>query len=137
MNKADALKQFVSLRDSLQKEKTLLEARLLELNRALGATGGSVPGQDGRAAQSFKLPVKKRTSRRRIKNAISLREAIARVTARKPLTKPEILSAVQKEGYRFGGKDPMNSLQSFLYSRHSGIKNTGGRFSPAVPAKGK
>jgi len=137
MNKADALKQFVSLRDSLQKEKALLAARLLELNKALGENSGSVPAQDRRPGQNSELPRKRRTGGRRIQNSVSLREAVANVTARKPLSKQEILSAVQKEGYRFGGKDPMNSLQSFLYSRQSGVKNTGGRFSLAVPAKGK
>ena len=79
----------------------------------------------------------RKASAKRTKNVISLREAIAKVTARKPLSKQEILTAVQKEGYRFGGKDPMNSLQSFLYSRRSGVQNAGGRFTLAMPVKGK
>ena len=64
---------------------------------------------------------------------MSLREAVLKVTAEKPLTKPEIMEAVKKLGYEFNTKKPMDSLGTLLYKKRDGrnlFKNENGRFSP-------
>ena len=115
----DIIKQFLSSRDSLQKEKAALENRLAQVNRALSA-----PVNAPTAAPSKRRPVA------RIVNTLSLQEAIGQVTKARPLTKVEILAAVKKLGYRFATKDPMNSLGATLYNRKK-FKNASGKFSPA------
>ena len=111
--KTDTLKQFVALRQSLEEEKIRLERRLAEIHKALGedAAGGG------------------RATARRVDNPMSLKEAVRRVTSSKPLTKPEILEAIHKIGYRFAAKDPTNSLNVILYTKGN-FKNQGGKFSP-------
>jgi hypothetical protein len=52
------------------------------------------------------------------------------VTKAKPLSKPEILTAVSKSGYVFTAVNPMNSLNTLLYSDKA-FKNHGGKFGPA------
>ncbi|MFO1458724.1 MAG: hypothetical protein U1G08_04895 [Verrucomicrobiota bacterium] len=60
---------------------------------------------------------------------MSLAEAVLTVTKAKPLSKPEILTAIGKLGYKFTAKSPLNSLNTFLYS-NKGIKNYDGKFGP-------
>lgn len=72
-------------------------------------------------------------SSRNPNNPMSLREAVLKVTAEKPLTKPEIMEAVKKLGYKFNTKKPMDSLGTLLYKKKDGrnlFKNENGRFSP-------
>jgi hypothetical protein len=45
--KHDSLKQYVSLRQSLTAEKARLEARLRDINAALGGTSGGAAGKTG------------------------------------------------------------------------------------------
>ncbi len=111
--KRDPLKQFTALRDSLSKRKAVLEAELASINAALGVAYAAAGG--GRA---------------RAQNTMSLKEAVLTATKSKPLTKPEILEAVGKLGYRFTAKDPVNSLNTLLYTDQA-IKNHGGKFGPA------
>lgn len=118
--KIDKLKQYVALRDSLLKEKSELESRLSEINRALGDE--AVTARTTRA-----LPVRRGA---RIANPMSLKEAVRQVTTARPLTKPEILEAIKKIGYRFQAKDPTNSLNVVLYTKGQ-FKNQSGKFSPA------
>jgi hypothetical protein len=67
MKKLDALRQFVALRELLQKEKAQHEARLSEIKRALDAAGGfSQP-----VARSGRTPASRARTARRIKNPIS------------------------------------------------------------------
>src|SRR5687767_9648768 len=101
--KVDSVKQFVALRTALTQEKARLESRLAEINRALGET--SAPASSAPQA----------ASRGRAANTLSLREAVARVTKDKALTKKEILQAIGKIGYKFSARDPMNSLNVALY----------------------
>ena len=115
--KVDSVKQFVALRAALTQEKARLESRLAEINRALG---------NGVATASKRSPVQ---GRPRAENSMSLREAVARVTKNKPLTKPEILKAIQKIGYKFTAKDPMNSLNVVLYTPGNFKNNGDGTFS--------
>ena len=58
-----------------------------------------------------------------------LRDAVIQVTAKTPLTKQEIYEAVQRLGYRFTGKDPLNALGVVLYGKNPRFRNEGGRFS--------
>ena len=112
--KSDALKQYVALRETLLKEKSALEARLEQISRALDLDGGAV----------------ERTAGGRVRNPMSLKIAVTRVTKGKALNKQEILAAIKKLGYRFSAKDPINSLNTVLYTGKV-FKNQGGKFSPA------
>lgn len=113
----DIIKQFLSSRESLQKEKAALEHRLAQINRALSTPVSTAPAG-----------TPKRKAAARLANKLSLREAIVQATQAKPLTKLEILAAVKKLGYRFATKDPMNSLGATLYIPKQ-FKNVGGKFS--------
>ena len=42
---------------------------------------------------------------------MSLAEAVLTATKAKPLSKPEILTAIEKLGYKFTAKSPLNSAQ--------------------------
>ena len=131
--KRDPLKQFVVLRESLLSRQAELQAELKSINEALGVAGVAVA-----AAAAVPAAAGKRRGRvpgtrgggRRAKNSISLKEAVLTVTKAKPLAKPEILTAVAKLGYKFAAKDPMNSLNTLLYTDKQ-IKNHGGKFGPA------
>jgi hypothetical protein len=46
------------------------------------------------------------------------------------LSKQEILKEVQRLGYKFSTKDPMNSLGVILYGKNPRFRNQEGRFSP-------
>lgn len=135
--KNDLLKQYVSLRDSLTKEKAVLEARLAEINRALGtsaAAGASAVvaaarGGAVKAAAKVGRPAGK--TRKRAQNEKSLRDTVAGVLAQKPLNRQEILDAVLKTGYVFSAKDPLNSLSTLLYTDKKTFKNKDGKFSVA------
>lgn len=149
--KNDRLKQFVSLRDQLLRDKAELEARLSEINRALGAVSASA-GAPVEAPRRGRKPGRKPGAKpgrkpgrkpgpkpadgapkmrgNRAGNTISLRDAVKQVTKDKPLSRQEILDAVQAIGYKFKAKDPLNSLSTLLYTEKS-IKNHGGKFGPA------
>ena len=114
--KSDALKQYVALRQALLKEKSTLETRLEQISRALDLNGGAAP--------------EKSSGSKRLKNPMSLKKAVIRATKEKPLSKQEILTAIHKLGYRFTAKDPVNSLNTVLYTGKV-FKNHGGKFSPA------
>lgn len=121
MNKSDSLKQYVALHQALLKEKAALEQRLAQIEQALS---GTVPAKS--ASASAAAP---RAIVRRMKNKLSLKAAVIKVTSAKPLTKPEILAAVRKLGYRFGAPNPLPSLNTVLYTGKA-FKNEGGKFSP-------
>ena len=60
------------------------------------------------------------------------------LTSKRPMTKQEILSEVEKLGYRFIAKDPVNSLNTVLYGKKPKFKHAGGKFSPmGAQAKAK
>ncbi len=119
--KPDRLKKFVALRQALLKERADLQQRLEQLDRALAQDGaiGSAP--------SLARP---RTQIRRVKNPMSLKTAVIKVTTNKAMGKQEILSAIKKLGYHFAAKDPINSLNTVLYTGKA-FKNQAGKFSPA------
>lgn len=120
----NTLDKFIKLRQSLANEKDALEARLKQIEEALA---GNVPAE----APAPKPAKPARTKRpKRLKNPMSLRKAIIQVTTGAPMTKEEILAAVEKLGYRFSSKNPVGSLNSVLYAKKQ-FKNEDGKFSPA------
>ncbi len=119
--KHDPIQTYIAVREFLLKERATLEARLSRINEAFNTDGH---GTAVRAAKPSPKPAK------RTKNRLSLKAAINEVTKAKPLTKPEILTAVKKLGYKFGSDKPINSLNVVLYSNRQ-FKNSGGKFSPA------
>lgn len=114
--KLDSVKQFVNLRAQLLREKAQLEQRLQAINQALADhTPASAP-----AAVSAPAPTAKPAAtgrRRRPQNKMTLREAVLQAIKDKPLTKPEILQAVQRLGYKFAAKNPRQSLDNLLYTK--------------------
>jgi hypothetical protein len=117
--KSDALKQYVSLRDSIFGEREQLIARLREIDEALGAMG--LRGRD-----TYYGP---RTPTGRVRNELSLKETVMKVIDGKALTKHEILDAVLRVGYQFSTDDPLNSLGVILYGKNPKFKNEAGKFS--------
>jgi len=117
--KVDSVKQFLALRASLQNERSRLEARLAEINRALG----QLPAPAS-APAAKRLPFSARAI-----NTMPLKEAVVKVTRDRPLTKPEILKAIKKLGYRFKARNPLNSLNVTLYTKGN-FRNVNGKFSP-------
>ena len=116
--------KYVALRKALVNEKTALESRLGAINRALqgssaiaAAKGGVKPGPK---------PIVRRG--KRAKNKLTMKEAAVRALAAKPLDREALLQAVQKIGYTFTAKKPLNSLSTLLYTDKA-FKNTGGKFS--------
>jgi len=116
----DNLRQYVSLRDAILQEKTQIEQRLREINQALGEMGGpSSPRLSGRVGPR---------AGGRSRNSMSLRDAVIEVVKTGPLPKDQILSGVQRLGYKFSTSDPMNSLGVILYGKNPKFQNEGGRF---------
>jgi hypothetical protein len=117
--KQDGLKQYVALRDSIFAEREQLIARLREIDEALGSMG--LPGRD-----SYYGP---RTPTGRVRNELSLKEAVMKVIEGTALTKHDILDNVLRMGYQFSTDDPLNSLGVILYGKNPKFKNEGGKFS--------
>ena len=117
--KSTPLKTFVKLRTSLLRQKAELEARLAEINEALGMNQETC----GEAAPGGAV------TKTRSRNPISLRSAVIEVTRAEPLSKAQILTAVKKIGYKFGVPNPLPSLNTVLYTNPK-FKKIGGKFSP-------
>ena len=111
--KDDILKNFLASREALLGEKKAIEERLKEINEALGVIG-VYPSAGGRRGPRV---------------GISLKDAVIKVTCQKPMTKHEILDAVQALGYRFRTDNPLNSLGVILYGKKIALKNDNGYFS--------
>lgn len=124
----DVLKQYLQLRTELAEEKSRLEARLGQINRVLG---GEIPVPTKTESEPTTQRTDHASGHRRIKNPMSLRAAIVKVTSAKPLTKKEILDAVEKLGYQFGTDKPILSINPILYGKNPKFKRNGGKFSPA------
>jgi hypothetical protein len=119
--KPDRLKKFVALRQTLLKEKADLEQRLKQLDGALSLDAAAATTRSSRLTSAHP---------KRVKNPMSLKAAVIRVTKDKGLTKPDILAAIKKIGYRFTAKDPVNSLNTILYTGKA-FKHEDGKFRPA------
>jgi hypothetical protein len=120
----DRLKQFVALRASLEKERAELLNRLGEIEKVLH-NASSIP-----ASVPVRRPPPAGRRGPRGGNAMTLKEAILRVTRARPLSKRDILAAIGRLGYKFQSKNPMNSMSVLLY-KDKAFKNFGGKFGPA------
>lgn len=117
----DSIQQFTALRAALLREREQIQARLQEIDRALGNAGG--PGGTSRRGRVLGA---------RPENSMNIREAVAKVTAKRPLTIREIVDEVQKIGYRFQSSNPVNSVGAYLYGAGKrDFKRTNGKFTPA------
>ena len=121
--KIDPIQQYKKLRQELLREKENLTARLAEVEATLNHSE-STPAPSPRAPRA-----KSKTRGGRGGNAASLKQVVIEVLAKKPLTKNEILAAVQSAGYKFTSKNPANSLGVILYGKHPKFKNDKGSFS--------
>ncbi|HYE32680.1 MAG TPA: HTH domain-containing protein [Methylomirabilota bacterium] len=111
----DLLSQYTAIREALQKEKSALRERLQAINQALGeASEEPVAPENGR--------------RGRRAGGQSLKSVIFQVLRNGPLTKDEIVQAVQREGYRFNSKNPANSMGVILYGKNPKFKRVDGKF---------
>jgi hypothetical protein len=147
--KDNSIQQYIALRDSLLNEKTVLEARLVQINRALSGevsapetpkTKGKGRVKAPRVAKVAKAPkvakvakAKKKSATRGgarvIRNKVNLQTAVAQVTKGKAMTKEEILAGLDTIGYKFTAKNPINSLNTVLYAKNK-FKRANGKFSP-------
>lgn len=124
--------RYSSFRSQLLKERAALTSRLASIEGALQAIaglGGSLPAPGRRPLP--KVPRRGGRAGKRARNSMSLRDAVRKVLASGPLTKPEILTAVKKAGYKFTASNPMNSINVVLYTKGQFLKRPGKRFSPA------
>ena len=126
--RTDILQQYVASQEALKREKSALENRLTRINQALS---GRIMLSAARAGVALPAPRSARRPSKRAANSLSLVEAMRKATSAKPLTKPEILAAIKKMGYKFESSNPMNSVNVKLYTRGLFLKKPGGRFSPA------
>ena len=138
--KHDPLTQYISLRDALVREKAELEQRLREISQALGSDQG--PGNTAAATSTPSTPPAATpafSGRRggRGNNSLSLREAVIEALSEQSLSRREIIVAVQRLGYRFASKDPLNSLGMVLYGKNPRFRNIDGRYviEGRAPAK--
>jgi hypothetical protein len=116
--------KYVALREALVNEKTALESRLAAINRALQGSSGIAAPKGG--SKPGPKPIVRRG--KRAKNKLTMKEAAVQALVAKPLDREALLKAVQKIGYKFTAKEPLNSLSTLLYTDKA-FKNTGGKFS--------
>jgi hypothetical protein len=117
--KIDPVKQYVSLRRQLVDEQRRIEARLLEINAALNESAPASP-----------VPPAAPVKRGNIKpGALSVKQAVVKVTSRKPMTKEEILEEVGKLGVVIRSDDPFNYLNTILYGKNPRFSREDGKFS--------
>lgn len=121
-----SIKKFMAMRQSLLAERKILQARLAEVETALGVSEASTPLAK---AATPRAPAPARPTGKRVRNALSLKAAVLKVTKDKAMTKDEILAAIAKLGYRFNTSNPVSSLNSVLYAKKQ-FKNADGKFSP-------
>lgn len=133
--KLDPLKQFASLREKLGRRKAELESELASINAALSGAPAPAHTAEAPAKRASRVVKAPRGGARgpRPKNELSLKEAVLKVIQTQPLTKQEILDGVLAQGYKFAAKNPLNSLNTLLYS-DSAFTNHDGKFGPAAPA---
>jgi hypothetical protein len=125
----DPLQQYAKLRRQLIEERSQIEARLNEINQVLGSEVAATAAPPGASAPAAPVqPVARRGGGPRGGNTMSLREAIIKVLARGPLSRKEVVAAVQDVGYAFTTKNPLNSVGSVLYAKDGPIRNKDGKF---------
>jgi len=137
---ADSLQRFVALRNSLQQERAALQRRLKEIDAALG-TESSSPAAAAAPARRGRPPGRPRATPapgaprrgpgRPPRNDLSMRDAIARAIESRPLAIRDIVDSMQRLGFIFKSKNPVNSVGAYLYGpegkKH--FKRADGKFS--------
>ena len=103
---------------SVDAEKGHLQQRLSQIDLALGR-----PTEGRRVTGATR-------GRGRGRNGLSLKAAILQATAKKALTKEEILAAVKKAGFKFATKRPIATVNAYLYQKGKFVRPDG-RFSAA------
>jgi hypothetical protein len=117
MNK-DPLKQYVILRRQLEDERSRMEKRLRDINDALSQSRSAGSAVTASAQEG-------KTSR----GSISVKQAVIQVTAKRPLSKQEILEELNGMGVVIGSADPFNYLNTILYGKNPRFKREDGKFS--------
>ena len=143
----DAVKLYKKAMVSLQREKLALEKelssaraiisknemRLAEIDAAFSSS--SLVNRRGRPVGKISKKVKsktgKKTTVKRLKNKLSLKEVVLNVTKGKKLDAKQIFDAACKAGHKFSGKNPMNSIRVLLYTNKKLFKNNKGKFTTA------
>jgi hypothetical protein len=122
------LQQFVRLRRELSEERESLQARLHQISEALGEMPlSSLSPIQGATSTAPSQPA--RRGRRTAGGGQSLRDHVIAVLQSGPMSKEEILKAVQGRGYTFSTKNPLNSLGVILYGKNPKLKRADGKFS--------
>src|SRR4051812_32212502 len=96
----DNLQEYVRLRRELTNERNAIQARLGQINKALGEVDHTRSQQNQISTGPGKRPA----------GGISLKNLVIDVLSSGPKTKEEVLEAVQQRGYRFATNNPLNSL---------------------------
>lgn len=134
----DIVKQVISLFQQLQQRRIQLQRELEEIDQALNTV--RAPSSTTRAP-AISNPTQNR-KKGRGQNKMTLRDAVTKAVAQRSLDRREILQEVGKLGYKFNSKNPMKSLDVFLYGTGKHLfKRVDGKFSlsggTAKPAKTK
>ena len=131
--RSNNLQQFVKLRRELTEERATLQSRLQQINEALGEMPlpslSPIQGATGK-------PQSARRGRKSVGGGQSLRDHVLAALQGGALTKEEVLAAVQKRGYKFSTKNPLNSLGVILYGKKPRLNRANGKFSIARGAAG-
>jgi len=122
--KTDILTQYTSARKALLQEQAQLQARLQQINQALDQPLDQAPPAVAVIPKSPPRTV------RRVKSRISMKAAVLEVTKGNPLSKPEILAAIRKLGFRSASDKPVRMLDNLLYGKNPRFKKDNGRFRP-------
>jgi hypothetical protein len=129
--KADLITRYTTLREALYREKAQIESRLREIDEALGHSASEpLAGPPTHPTTHETGPVQSKPRGRRPKGTLSLRAAVIQATKDRPLTKPEILRAIFKLGYRTASANPLHALNNLLYGKNPKFANINGRFRP-------
>jgi hypothetical protein len=132
--KIDPLKQYAKLHQQLTAEKAQLEARLAEIKAVLEPEGVKIhsPSLDRIATEYLEStllpPASPRGRRPNAGNTMSLREAVVKALSAGPISRKDLVRAVEGVGYKFTTNKPLNSIGSVLYGKNSVVKSKGGKF---------
>ena len=135
--------QYLNLQRELRQAKEAFETELRLISEALGAHErarlgrgkGQTSAMSSATATRQRRPGSKTKQRRATRkaratgNTMTLREAVNQVLRRQPMSKKDILTGVEKLGYRSSSAHPIRPLSVFLYRNYSRTKD--GRFIPA------
>jgi hypothetical protein len=127
MRKNDPLTQFARLRKELLEEKAHLESRLQQINEVLDVES-AIPAPAATAPARPAPGPRRRGPKPRGPNSMSMREAVITALSKGPLSRQELVGAVEATGYRFTTNNPLNSIGSVLYGKNSPAENKEGKF---------